>query len=426
MVAKRVGKASWFALLAIMLGCSVRDRTATPPIAPMAPRVPGPILAYDGSGAARSAEAGQAELNIGQEFTVTRAGVVVRDLGIWDEGKNGLARPHVLTLFALDRLGPGAAATPLEGGSLTVPAGKAAKLEAGFRFVPLAAPLSLAPGNYALVAHGMNGDDPFGSGVMLPLPATGVKHASFVPRQLASAQSPAFPASGGETDDCSVSFHYENGAAPPLRILPLGDSITVGSRGTNAGYRAMLAAMLTRAGVSFQFVGSKHHNPGQLPLEQTHHEGWTGRVIRAGPPKREGVTEIVRPLLAPGGLRPDIILLLIGTNDVHVDYKLDGAEQRLDALVSLLVDKRTGLARGARLLLSQIPPNGVPAKNEHVQAYNESVEAVARRQRAAGNDVQLVLTRVELSDMAPDKLHPLDSGYRKIAEAWFEALGFKP
>jgi hypothetical protein len=208
----------------------------------------------------------------------------------------------------------------------------------------------------------------------------------------------------------------------PLRILPLGDSVTVGSRGTNAGYRAMLAELLTRAGVSFQFIGTKTHNPGRLPPAQRHHEGWSGRVIEAGPPEREGLIDVVPGYFSSADLHPDIILLMIGTNDVWVDYELDGAGQRLDRLVTLLVDKREGLAPNARLLLQQIIPNADPAINARVRIYNEHVVAVARRQRERGNDVTLVRSTVELSDLHKDKLHPVDSGYRKIAQAWFDAL----
>jgi hypothetical protein len=208
----------------------------------------------------------------------------------------------------------------------------------------------------------------------------------------------------------------------PLRILPLGDSVTVGSRGTNAGYRAMLAELLTQAGIAFQFIGTKTHNPGRLPPGQQHHEGWTGRVIEAGPPEREGLIDVVPGYFRSADLHPDVILLMIGTNDVWVDHELDSAGERLDRLITRLVDKREGLAPHARLLLQQIIPNGDPVVNARVRAYNEQVAAVAKRQRARGNDVTLVPSTVQLSDLHRDTLHPVDSGYRKIAQAWFDAL----
>jgi lysophospholipase L1-like esterase len=51
------------------------------------------------------------------------------------------------------------------------------------------------------------------------------------------------------------------------------------------------------------------------------------------------------------------------------------------------------------------------------------VAELAARRAASGHDVQLVDMHGPLgpSDMA-DALHPNDAGYRKIAQAWFDAL----
>ena len=49
------------------------------------------------------------------------------------------------------------------------------------------------------------------------------------------------------------------------KIMPVGDSITYGADGTNAGYRGFLYNDLTAAGNTFQFVGTTNGNPGSLP-----------------------------------------------------------------------------------------------------------------------------------------------------------------
>src|SRR5262249_7037291 len=99
---------------------------------------PRTAVADTGSAAPETGTAGL--LNIGQQFEVTAARITIRDLGFWDQGADGLIAPHVVTLFALDKLGAGAIGTPIPGGSVTVPAGMAAPFEQGFRFAPLAAP----------------------------------------------------------------------------------------------------------------------------------------------------------------------------------------------------------------------------------------------------------------------------------------------
>ena len=56
-------------------------------------------------------------------------------------------------------------------------------------------------------------------------------------------------------------------------IMPLGDSITYGGGGTNAGYRGPLYNLLTSEGAALQFVGDSTLNPGSLPADQTQHSG---------------------------------------------------------------------------------------------------------------------------------------------------------
>jgi lysophospholipase L1-like esterase len=208
-------------------------------------------------------------------------------------------------------------------------------------------------------------------------------------------------------------------AMETVRILPLGDSITYGDGGTHAGYRSTLAELLTGAGMEFRFVGTSRENPGSLRGDRVWHEGHPGWVIRAGRSGREGLTEHV-PRMVRAQLAPDVILLMIGTNDVAMDLELESAAQRLDELVGLLIDP-TGLAPRARLFVAQITPILDADGDARARTFNAALtELVARR---ASPRVQLVDMHTPLGapDMA-DGLHPNDAGYRKIARAWFEAL----
>src|SRR5215469_12372235 len=59
-------------------------------------------------------------------------------------------------------------------------------------------------------------------------------------------------------------------AQDPIKIMPLGDSITVDDR--SGGYRHLLYDLLTQDGISFKFVGSA--KSGDVP--DAHHEGHPG------------------------------------------------------------------------------------------------------------------------------------------------------
>jgi acyl-CoA thioesterase-1 len=208
-----------------------------------------------------------------------------------------------------------------------------------------------------------------------------------------------------------------------LRILPLGDSITYGDGGSNAGYRSTLAELLTALDEPFRFVGTTNENRGRLPLEQSFHEGHCGWVIRGGSTGREGLFEHVPRWLGPEGVRPDVILLMIGTNDIDLGHALHDAPHRLAELVSLLIDPRRGLAASARLLLAQLPPVLDAELDARVLAFNRAVAELGARLGAAGQHVEVVDMHGLLApeDMT-DTFHPNDAGYRKIAKAWFDAL----
>src|SRR5689334_8226516 len=69
-------------------------------------------------------------------------------------------------------------------------------------------------------------------------------------------------------------------AAAPVRVMPLGDSITQG--GSIGGYRLDLGTKLRAAGRSIDFVGSLTDGPASMP-DRNHegHPGWTIAQIDA-------------------------------------------------------------------------------------------------------------------------------------------------
>ena len=116
-----------------------------------------------------------------------------------------------------------------------------------------------------------------------------------------AAAPPADDAAPPATDD----------AAPPVvRILPLGDSLTLGfgsateGAGSEGGYRLHLAARLRAEGLAVDFVGSQSNGPAAL--DGRDHEGYNGYAVA----QIAGVADAAMAAFAP-----DIVLLLAGTND---------------------------------------------------------------------------------------------------------------
>jgi hypothetical protein len=199
----------------------------------------GLIAAYDNTGATYGVASGQ--LNIGREFQVTGNGISVFDLGVYNFNSAGLQSSHTVTLFSLDHLGSGATATPISGGSVTVPGGTGGTLIGGFRYAALDAPIYLPAGDYAVIAYALNathpatGTDPYGDHGGLPSAGNNVTPFQFDPYQFVNASSPAYPTAGDTNNHSSASFLFQVGplSVPEpssLALLALGGGALAGWR----------------------------------------------------------------------------------------------------------------------------------------------------------------------------------------------------
>jgi lysophospholipase L1-like esterase len=197
------------------------------------------------------------------------------------------------------------------------------------------------------------------------------------------------------------------GATGATRIMPLGDSITDGYQ-MPGGYRVALWRLLTENGFDVDFVGSLQNGPSSLPdRDHEGHTGWRIDQIQAFVPS---------PLRT---YRPDVVLLLIGTNDVLRNYRVADAPRRLD----LLLDTIHRLRPATTILVSTIPPSADSGANAAIVSYDEALRKVVRRRAHAGWPIWLVdaAKRLTRDDLA-DGVHPDGDGYAKLARAWYAVL----
>ncbi len=187
-------------------------------------------------------------------------------------------------------------------------------------------------------------------------------------------------------------------ATAPTRIMPLGDSLTSGYR-VPGGYRKPLHAGLTAAGWSLDLVGSLSGEVEGLP--DPDHEGHNTFLI-----------DELLPVAAEMVPRyePDIVLLLIGTNDVVSQEDLDGAPQRLAGLLALL--------EGRQVLVGTLPPVANAPAEERIQAYNAALVEVVEVAGMSVVDLHAAMTDEQLIDA----VHPDEDGYAAMAAAWLAAL----
>jgi lysophospholipase L1-like esterase len=207
----------------------------------------------------------------------------------------------------------------------------------------------------------------------------------------------------------ALAGHLE---AAPVRIMPLGDSITyaVGDETNSGGYRGPLYAMLTSAGYSVDFVGTL--SSGAIP-DPNHegHSGWRADQIR------DYITGwlTVNP--------PNIVLLHIGTNDISQGEQVDGITTEIGQILDDIDAYEIAHDITVTVVLARII-NRNDSLSGLTSALNVSIASMAAARIAAGDKLVVVDQESALSypgDLA-DIVHPNAGGYQKMAAVWFDAL----
>ncbi|MEM9771007.1 MAG: SGNH/GDSL hydrolase family protein [Cyanobacteria bacterium P01_D01_bin.73] len=203
----------------------------------------------------------------------------------------------------------------------------------------------------------------------------------------------------------------------PLQILPLGDSITDGY-GVPGGYRWRLGERLRTAAVEVEFLGSLKNGPkGWSDRRHEGHSGW----------RIDQIQSKIHGWLAAS--QPDLILLMIGTNDVVQGFEMDSALMRLETLIKTIFQDCPQVALG----VATIPPildffpmgeNPIGAQlHLEAQAYNDGVRLLVQRLRQEKRNIALAEAYpiFEPSDL-PDGVHPNRTGQDKLGELWFQTI----
>ena len=197
-------------------------------------------------------------------------------------------------------------------------------------------------------------------------------------------------------------------AAAPVRVMPLGASITWGTASSDGnGYREELRKRLAEAGVTVDYVGSQQSGT----MADRDNEGHPGFRI-------DQIAAQADAWLAAA--QPDVVLVNAGTNDTIQNYDLPNAPARLNALIDQIAAARPS----ASIVVSTLVPSRNATNNGRVQAFNAQVPGIVQRQAGAGHHVSLVDLNSTLTsaDIGSDEIHPTDAGYVKLANLWHAAL----
>ncbi len=226
----------------------------------------------------------------------------------------------------------------------------------------------------------------------------------------------------------------EGETAPPIKIMPLGDSITT-SLLDFSSYRCYLDHLLDTAGVSFDFVGTQTtnyngNNPpcGDPPTDFDHnHEAHSGAMAWdflhednwGGTPKYT-----IDYILSQNV--PDMVLIHLGTNDV---FKAHSTEQIISDLGSI-IDHIRAANPDVVILLAQIIPCSGLSQCGQIPALNAQIPALAAQKNTLFAPV-IAVDQYTGYDVFNDNwynstlkeyVHPNSSGDAKMAARWIAAI----
>jgi VCBS repeat-containing protein len=207
----------------------------------------------------------------------------------------------------------------------------------------------------------------------------------------------------------SVCFAQAN-----VTILPLGDSLTAGysnGAGYPGAYRNRLYTLLTNSGYNLDYVGT-NTEPNNLTIPDTDHQGNGGFRIDQIQSGLDGWLNSIND--------PDVVLLLIGTNDFSQNYDIANIQTRMANLISDIAIKRPF----AKIIVSTLPlRTDDPNKDAQEVSFNSALSGIVSSQVSLGRQVSLVNIRPAiLSTDLIDGIHPSQAGYEKIADVWYTAI----
>jgi lysophospholipase L1-like esterase len=210
-------------------------------------------------------------------------------------------------------------------------------------------------------------------------------------------------------------------AQTPVRIMPLGDSITAGP----GCWRAYLWGRLQSAGyTNIDFVGGVSDggscNPGFT--YDFNHEGHSGFSVT-------GIADAnqLPPWLTAA--QPDIIVMHLGTNDMWGGWI--PLENKVTALTKLIGQMRAYKANIKLVAAKIIPMNadGCTTCMNDVIAYNNALATLAAQLSTTQSPIYVadLWTGFDVTADTYDRVHPVTSGFIKMANAFFpvvtQALG---
>jgi len=222
----------------------------------------------------------------------------------------------------------------------------------------------------------------------------------------------------------------------------LGDSITQSNSDDDAtsSPRSDAYTLLTNAGYTFNFTGHSTANAEGLPVGPSgvtnpykYHSGVAGAIIgdskTVGSYTYTGLTQNVPTWWTAGRLatvKPNVILLMIGGNDINNNYDVANAPARVKTLVDTIY-AQPGIGDPTLFIATLAPNRTSTGATNRTAAFNAALPGVVKQLADSGKDVYLADQFAALNTnystaFTGINLHPNGTGNQIIADTWVDAI----
>ena len=242
-----------------------------------------------------------------------------------------------------------------------------------------------------------------------------------------------------------------SGEQRPLRVMPVGDSITWGVNPDQGapyyGYRAELSTLLLDYFGRVVFVGDQVTTMESLDSSiLTRHFGYSGYTVKKVnanyQPDFWGNGSNVYLPATVGKYLPDVACLMLGINDIgamglwgtNIDTKnytdqgglLDRYQEFVTALAAQMDGMEDTVFCSTLTPMTPNPENGDDTANNNVNRYNPLLRERITRMAAEGlpvveNDNNSACDTRE-TDLSSDRIHLSAQGYSKVAQRYAESI----
>ena len=227
-----------------------------------------------------------------------------------------------------------------------------------------------------------------------------------------------------------IALAASTSALAQVKILPLGDSITQGTRGQQS-YRKPLVEELNLSGCGFEMVGSRSEN--NIPTGFiSPHEGYSGHntdFFTEGSPQANPANPGIDAIM--DAENPDIVLVHLGSNDItrsrpvlgpYLSNGNGGTVAEIERLVTQIWNSNAD----AEIFVANVIPWFGASNNPNVAADIVTLGDEIESWIDAENDPRLHLVDVRsgfnINLMTSDGIHPNADGDAHIADAFLSVM----